>query len=968
MTDKLGANGEKTDGMDHSGGGSFELNNEQNDYESEQEYLDVLANGSESDREDGPPAPQNNATLLQFHEYLDKAQYFTPLTGKIRTAIKLLKNLRRTKASLGTYDMMMRWHLEANGVIDEQDSLKLCPDFISKEKLYKYLARRYNRDEGYGNIEEIVLPSTKQKARIVWNDAAKVIQSLLVDPRIRDEDYLFFNNDPLCPPPADLNYYADLNTGKCYMATYKKLIVAPEKEVLLPIVFYIDGATTGQFVDLELIPVKIALGIFTMEARKKGHFWGTLGYIPTPSKVKSHGKRQLIDSGHVEGGLAYHQMLENEGRIDPKSPTHKAQDLHAMLEVILKSYLKLQEEGIKWSLLYRKKTYDVQFKLFVPFIRCDTDEADKLCGSYTARGPLVAQLCRQCCCPTDESDDPWANYAPKTVEKLVRLVQKKDFEGLRALSQQYIQNALYKVRFGAHNKQGVHGGCPLEMLHGILLGMFTTVRDTFFELCGPTSQLAKDFDAFCSEIGWILSRQSDRNMPHTRFFGGIRKGRLMARDFTGVLLVITCALATERGRKLLSKRKYFKIYGHVEDWVMLLELLLMWEAWLKQPQMDKALVARSEKKHIFILQLVRKVSPRSAGMGLKTTKFHMVTHITQQIKDFGVPSEVNTDHNEAHHKPGKTAAGLTQKNKAVFEEQTHKRLEEVELLALAQEEINGRPLWDYYSGQNHPEEVMEKQPGPPAVEGRAFLVYRHPSGRKIMCDARKIRGKHQPITVEQDFVDFLVGLQDKVFEHIGKVVLRSLHKRNGHLFRGHSMFHGSVWRDWVKIDWGRGYGQMPCKIWGFVDLRGLPTGRNGISYAGTANIGPGMYAIVECASVVDENDGGYQSAIICEIETEVGDLAQGFVTQMKYYLADVEAFVEPIVVFPNIGGKNNSYLWLEKRESWHGMFKEWLRSDHNNDDIRDEEFDAEEDVSVADPNEAEVAANHEASDDAVDRY
>lgn len=202
MTDKLGANGEKTDGMDHSGGGSFELNNEQNDYESEQEYLDVLANGSESDREDGPPAPQNNATLLQFHEYLDKAQYFTPLTGKIRTAIKLLKNLRRTKASLGTYDMMMRWHLEANGVIDEQDSLKLCPDFISKEKLYKYLARRYNRDEGYGNIEEIVLPSTKQKARIVWNDAAKVIQSLLVDPRIRDEDYLFFNNDPFCPPPA----------------------------------------------------------------------------------------------------------------------------------------------------------------------------------------------------------------------------------------------------------------------------------------------------------------------------------------------------------------------------------------------------------------------------------------------------------------------------------------------------------------------------------------------------------------------------------------------------------------------------------------------------------------------------------------------------------------------------------------------------------------------------------------------
>ena len=84
----------------------------------------------------------------------------------------------------------------------------------------------------------------------------------------------------------------------------------------------------------------------------------------------------------------------------------KSQDLHAMLDHILVGLVKLQKEGLKWDLIYDGRVFkDVEFVFFVPFIRCDTDEADKLCGSYTNRSLHVSQLCRYCECPTKKSDN-----------------------------------------------------------------------------------------------------------------------------------------------------------------------------------------------------------------------------------------------------------------------------------------------------------------------------------------------------------------------------------------------------------------------------------------------------------------------------------------------------------------------------------------------------------------------------------
>ena len=233
--------------------------------------------------------------------------------------------------------------------------------------------------------------------------------------------------------------------------------------------------------------------------------------------------------------------------------------------------------------LYHGKEYEgIEFVPFVVFIKCDTKEADLLAGSYSSRTGNVQQLCRYCTCPTQNSDDPMADFPPKTVPMIGKLVAERNLSALKDLSQHPIDNACYKLRFGSHNTHGVHGACPLEMLHALLLGVFKYIRDCFFEQLGKDSKVADEINALIALYGDFYSHQSDRNMPKTKFSSGIQQGKLMAKEYTGVLLLIATTLFTTKGYNTLvsGRRSTFGKNNGVDDWTLLVETLLMWEEWL----------------------------------------------------------------------------------------------------------------------------------------------------------------------------------------------------------------------------------------------------------------------------------------------------------------------------------------------------------------------------------------------------
>ena len=83
-----------------------------------------------------------------------------------------------------------------------------------------------------------------------------------------------------------------------------------------------------------------------------------------------------------------------------------------------------------------------------------------------------------------EYDKIDAKYPLKTAENIKDLVDNDEVEALKAISQQNIDNAFHKHRFGAHSKQGIHGACPMELLHLLLLGIFLYVCNCFFAQIG----------------------------------------------------------------------------------------------------------------------------------------------------------------------------------------------------------------------------------------------------------------------------------------------------------------------------------------------------------------------------------------------------------------------------------------------------------------------------------------------------
>ncbi|CAB9531386.1 hypothetical protein (Partial), partial [Seminavis robusta] len=147
----------------------------------------------------------------------------------------------------------------------------------------------------YAQPLEKVLPHTKYKVKIYRRHERDLVESLLTDPRLKDEDWLFFDNenvepDPFAPPPNDLEQIGDLNKGLAYREQYKKLITKPDKQILVPLPLYFDGAVTEQFDKLQITALKISLGILNLRARDKEYSWRALVLVSNYTKEDSRGQ------------------------------------------------------------------------------------------------------------------------------------------------------------------------------------------------------------------------------------------------------------------------------------------------------------------------------------------------------------------------------------------------------------------------------------------------------------------------------------------------------------------------------------------------------------------------------------------------------------------------------------------------------------------------------------------------------
>ena len=927
----------------------------------------------------------------EFRDYCDNySDAFLPFTRAQKTSIRLLATLKMKKAPLNTFAEVLEWHLKETNQLANHESLKDSNRFTHRKPLMKHLLKRYNLEPMVPKLKKLTLPHSGAVVTIPYRDAKDCIVSLLTDPRVKDKHYLFFNQNPVAPPPDQVVYLEDLNTGEALLQSHKKYITKPNQAILM-IKFYIDGANTGQFSDLPVTALKMALGIHSQECRFHEWGWRTLAWIPQVRKHEARGKKLYKESQHMDSQDI--DLMEGEGEqavsdesdtdLEAETPDQvvKAQDFHTMLSFALKSFVKLQETGFIWDVVAYGKTFKgVEFIPIVVNINCDSEEGDLLCGKYTVRNSNIKHVCRYCHCPTNEADNFDARFPMKTQKAIQRLVEAQDLEALQAISQQNIQNAWYKVRFHAANDRGVHGACPSEMLHAILLGIFKYTRDIFFEYMGSTSQLATEMDGLCQQYGEFFTHQSDRDLPHTHFGRGIRKGKLMAKQYRGVLLVMAAVLRSTMGRKRLMKKKQFGKEKGLQDWRLLVELLLEWEAFLCEKKMKRTDVVRLKEKHRFIMYIMRNVAKRSKGMGLKIMKFHAILHLVEDTLLYGVPSEVDTGGGESHHKTSKVAAKLTQRNEATFDYQTGCRMTEFLAIDLAQMEVEDeKTVAEYFdwgdkvidldcnppiddrtsafhdeaSGSNATANKSsgsgnesggsgsesEEEPLRTVTGGTQIVIFEDESDNDEPSFEIRGKSKHKAATVwNTEVICWLNNLQNLLFELGNQQPLMVLteHRRGDVLFRGHPNHRGrGPWRDWALFDWGPGFGALPGQIWCFVVLEGLPSGRSTIEFGGV-RMENGVFAVIEASTYDDPStmEENMQSDLFVPLKKDVeGVDLDGNVTGRKFYLADVSSIVGPCAVVPDIGGASNAFLQVKPRNMWVKEFIHWLRSSHQDDEM-----------------------------------
>ena len=170
-----------------------------------------------------------------------------------------MKLLREGKMPLNGYKGVMDWHVAANKRNPAFREGGVSPAFVTPKAVYKHLFRRYNMENMVNHSFTITLPYSGAFAKIVSNDLGWCIQSMLTDPSIDDDDYLFHDNNPFQAPPADLETVGDINTSQAYYNAYSKYITDPAKQILLPVIFYIDGTVTGQFNNTPITALKFTL-------------------------------------------------------------------------------------------------------------------------------------------------------------------------------------------------------------------------------------------------------------------------------------------------------------------------------------------------------------------------------------------------------------------------------------------------------------------------------------------------------------------------------------------------------------------------------------------------------------------------------------------------------------------------------------------------------------------------------------
>jgi hypothetical protein len=366
---------------------------------------------------------------------------------------------------------------------------------------------------------------------------------------------------------TDDDQYVEMCAQEWYQQTYQKFIKDPEKQFLLPLIFYIDETGTDVFQRYPLEPLMFTLGIFRNFLREKSSAWRHAGFIPKVSKTRSS----------LESLQLYHDCMA----------------------MVLSTLKPLQDKPpTEWLQFGDEPPVQKELIIQVCFIMGDQKSQDNLVGRKLNNSGWAGRSHRGCMCSGTSSSDPCLRCQPVPIETVRELqdisfssksgsptmeaiVAKfplppsgkrtkdaatgfkiaQDFVKRRAgaahdilgevFTMHPLKNAWYPVGFGS-NKNGIFGATLDDPMHFNESGLFDSVTKAFYSCFTPEE--LKKFEESTRSFN-RHSRSSVRSgFPKARVTPGFSNCTLKtANETVGSLLSVVLTVQDDKVFDMMEK-------------------------------------------------------------------------------------------------------------------------------------------------------------------------------------------------------------------------------------------------------------------------------------------------------------------------------------------------------------------------------------------------------------------------------
>jgi len=531
--------------------------------------------------------------------------------------------------------------------------------------------------------ENLQLPSGRSVILTKNNLVYQLALMFSDDDLMRPENLIF--PDPHNPekiPDFNTMPLGDVNTGIFYQETSNALneyisfekryseAIGPEEYPKIPMSFqlFIDGTMVARN---SVEPISMCPCIFKREIRNLARSWFILGYIEpecnyvgthTPPTTNARGEqiKKLEDYHAIVGDiLADFSKLQTTGFL-LKVPVPSVHDKQTFVST---------EGGFgsSWDNLSEYRT--IHFFPVLQLVISDCKGANTLAGRYGGHSKVKC-LVRDCDVPSSDGDLPRHSCKMFLHLKMKELIEER----LNELSFHKLQkNGFDDIVIGWNARYRHFGLSPPEILHMFWLGLCDYLWEGFYEKIGGdarsklnlvsirnvvwlTRQTKEEKDFFVTEDKGKGFQVMSMYPSVACFRNGIAKSRVMMHGkekFSRIFLLYCCFLDSDFIELLSNHKKRNSDFtwdrDKVKEWFTLLGWSLSLNMWFASKEHDRKFFCPGipaggmdtplTKDELLAIEpiaqvamrdyllLYKKLVNRSAGEGLRLTKFHEMLHL-----------------------------------------------------------------------------------------------------------------------------------------------------------------------------------------------------------------------------------------------------------------------------------------------------------------------------------------------------